>query len=142
MPPASTHTHAVTNDNDESMEETETPQPTVEARQRSPTPTRNNNHQETANPQPTVVEARHRSPTLTRNNHRPVIENCFDFRVTVPASGPERVLDILLETLKKILSEICDKDTHVRILPWYGNSFLWPMKSIVDMPTSMANLHQ
>jgi hypothetical protein len=48
----------------------------------------------------------------------------------------------LIQTLRKILGKLWDEDTHVQIIPWYGNSSLRPMRSINNIPSSLANLKQ
>jgi hypothetical protein len=113
-----TPTH-VTNDNDVSMEETETPKPTS-------TPTRNH-RQETASSKPTE-ETRHRSPTPTRRNCRPVIENRFDFIVTTPPATSERALEVLIQTLEKILS----KQTLGRRYACPDHTVVWELLSTAD----------
>jgi hypothetical protein len=71
------------------------------------------------------------------------VDNRFEFRLTVPASDPDRALHALIETLKKILAKIWEAaDLHVRILPWFRNSSANPLKSIADIPTSVSLLHQ
>jgi hypothetical protein len=70
------------------------------------------------------------------------MDNRFEFRLAVPASDPDRALHALIETLEKILAKIWEADPHVRILTWLSNSSANPLKSIMDIPTSVSLLRQ
>lgn len=98
-----------------------------------PPPTDTNNH-----PRPGSSTTRIQTPP--RSNRRPTKDHHFEFRLTVPASDPNRALQMLLNTLTKILAKLWEADAKVRILPWYANSSAQPLTSAADIPTSVSLL--
>lgn len=83
-----------------------------------------------------------RSKTPPRANLSPILDNRYEFRVTIPPSDTERALQTLVATLGKILTKLWETDNRVRILPWANKSVLRPIKTISDIPESPALIVQ
>jgi hypothetical protein len=76
----------------------------------SPTPATNPQPHQPSEPS---MASHHCSHTPPMSNCHPILENCFKFRITVPASDPKRAFHTLLETVKKVLAKLWEADNYV-----------------------------
>lgn len=95
-----------------------------------------------ARARPASSASTQRSSTPPRSNRRPAQDFRYEFRLTIPASPPDDAFQAVTDTLAKILTKIWESDSNAKILPWYANSNLLPLKSSADIPTNLSTLRQ